>query len=309
MRAPGAAVTSVRVRSAGRHAIAARRGRAPARVIASFERSCYIETEAGLACLGTHALGNGPLNALCDTLPRTAPGDLLLVDLAAAVLWQPAALPPWRATDMRAALARLSKAAARSAPLEGFAFLLAPGARVDAPLRSHAGAAAALAAWIAAAARAASAKSAESAKSAKSAESAECAERPGPGEPAPPVPPGTAALVGLGPGLTPAGDDLLGGALAALHAAGRADIAGTLAAWVLPLAQHGTSRISRAHLACAARGETGEAVHGMMGALLAGGADIEDPLARVAAVGHTSGWDALAGAALAFAALDAPGKV
>lgn len=297
MRAPGAAVTSVRVRSAGRHAIAARRGRAPARVIAAFERSCYIETEAGLACLGTHALGNGPLNALCDTLPRTAPGDLLLVDLAAAVLWQPAALPPWRAADMRAALARLSTAAARSAPLEGFAFLLAPGAREDAPLRSHAGAAAALAAWIAAAARAESAKSAER------------AERPGPGEPVPPVPPGTAALLGLGPGLTPAGDDLLGGALAALHAAGRADIAGTLAAWVLPLAQHGTSRISRAHLACAARGETGEAVHGMMGALLAGGADLEDPLARVAAVGHTSGWDALAGAALAFAALDAPGKV
>ncbi len=291
MRAPGAAVTSVRVRSAGRHAIAARRGRAPARVIAAFERSCYIETEAGLACLGTHALGNGPLNALCDTLPRTAPGDLLLVDLAAAVLWQPAALPPWRAADMRAALARLSKAAARSAPLEGFAFLLAPGAREDAPLLSHAGAAAALAAWIAAAAR------------------AECADSSEPSAPLPPVPPGTAALVGLGPGLTPAGDDLLGGALAALHAAGRAGIAGTLAAWVLPLAQHGTSRISRAHLACAARGETGEAVHGMLGALLAGGADLEDPLARVAAVGHTSGWDALAGAALAFTALDAPGKV
>jgi hypothetical protein len=291
VRAPGAAVTSVRVRSAGRHAIAARRGRAPARVIAAFERSCYIETEAGLACLGTHALGNGPLNALCDTLPRTAPGDLLLVDLAAAVLWQPAALPPWRAADMRAALARLSKAAARSAPLEGFAFLLAPGAREDAPLLSHAGAAAALAAWIAAAAR------------------AECADSSEPSAPLPPVPPGTAALVGLGPGLTPAGDDLLGGALAALHAAGRAGIAGTLAAWVLPLAQHGTSRISRAHLACAARGETGEAVHGMLGALLAGGADLEDPLARVAAVGHTSGWDALAGAALAFTALDAPGKV
>ncbi len=282
MRVPGAAVTSVKVRSAGRHALAARRGRAPARVLAAFERSLYFETEAGLACLGTAALGNGPLNALCDTLPRSAPGDLLLVDLADAVLWKPAALPAWRPATMRDALARLRLAAARGAPREGYAFLLAPLALRDAPLAGSQASADALADWIT---------------------TAERAEHPLQAGSTLPVPQAVAALIGLGPGLTPAGDDLLGGALAALRAAGRNRSAEALAAYVLPRAATGTSRISRAHLACAAQGECGEAVHDMLAALLSGAADLEVPLARVAAVGHTSGWDALSGAALAFAAL------
>lgn len=280
MRVPGAAVTSVRVRSAGRHALAARRGRAPARVIAAFERSLYIETEAGLACLGTQSLGNGPLNALCDTLPRAAAGDLVAVDLASAVLWRPAPLAPWNPATITASLGRLRRAALRTAPAEGFAFLLAPGMAGQPVLAAHAPAAEALAAWVRARAHA----------------------------PDLSVPKDIDVLIGLGPGLTPSGDDLLGGALAALRAAGQGACAEALAAHVMPLAQAGTSRISRAHLACAAQGECGEAVHDMMGALLAGTPDLEAPLARVAAVGHTSGWDALAGIALAFRALSGADK-
>ena len=251
-------------------------------MIAAFERSLYIETEAGLACLGTASLGNGPLNALCDTLPRAAAGDLVAVDLASAVLWRPAPLLPWNPATVTASLGRLRRAALRTAPAEGFAFLLAPGIAGQSVLAAHAPATETLAAWVRAYAQAPA--------------------------PIPDVPPDINALVGLGPGLTPSGDDLLGGALAALRAAGRDACAEALAAHVMPLARDGTSRISRAHLACAAQGECGEAVHDMMGALLAGTADLEAPLARVAAVGHTSGWDALAGIALAFRALSGADK-
>ncbi len=111
------------------------------------------------------------------------------------------------------------------------------------------------------------------------------------------APQAAAGLIGLGPGLTPSGDDLIGGALCALHATGRSDVAAHLAAWALPLAKDGTNRISQAHLACAAEGECGEAVNDAITALLSG---VLPDLARIDAIGHTSGWDALAGVALAL---------
>ncbi|MEE9273883.1 MAG: DUF2877 domain-containing protein, partial [bacterium] len=62
-------------------------------------------------------------------------------------------------------------------------------------------------------------------------------------------------------------------------------------------------RISRAHLACAARGEGAAALHETLAALL--GPDPEAalaaPLGTLDAIGHTSGWDALAGAAAVLA--------
>jgi hypothetical protein len=116
------------------------------------------------------------------------------------------------------------------------------------------------------------------------------------------VPVGAATLIGLGPGLTPSGDDLIGGAMCMLHATGRGEIAARLAAWVLPLAKSNTNRISAAHLECAAEGECGEAVNDAIVALVAGG---EVDLGRIDAIGHTSGWDALAGAALALGTLAA----
>jgi hypothetical protein len=88
-----------------------------------------------------------------------------------------------------------------------------------------------------------------------------------------------------------------------LHATGRTEIAQRLAGWTLPLARSGTNRISYAHLACAAEGECGEAVNDALVAVIAGE---RVDLARIDAIGHTSGWDALAGAALALASLPVP---
>jgi hypothetical protein len=95
-------------------------------------------------------------------------------------------------------------------------------------------------------------------------------------------------LIGLGPGLTPSGDDYFGGVLVALNAIGRATQAQSLWRWLEPRLAERTSAISAAHLAAAAAGQGHEALH----EVLNGSRDY----AKLDAVGHCSGWDALAGA-------------
>ena len=102
------------------------------------------------------------------------------------------------------------------------------------------------------------------------------------------------ALIGLGPGLTPAGDDFVGGAMIALRVRGDTRLADRIAGWALPLADANTSRISRAHLECAAQGEGHEYLHAFLSA------PTRDNLDRLSRVGHTSGLDAAAGAASAI---------
>ena len=102
------------------------------------------------------------------------------------------------------------------------------------------------------------------------------------------------ALIGLGPGLTPSGDDFVGGAMIALRAFGRHALADRIAGWALPLARERTSRISRAHLECAAQGEGHEALHDLLCSF------DKKHLERLARIGHSSGTDAAAGALLAL---------
>src|SRR3954469_11475168 len=103
-------------------------------------------------------------------------------------------------------------------------------------------------------------------------------------------------LVGLGPGLTPSGDDYLGGMLIALHAFERRPQAQALWRWLEPRLGR-SSAISSAHLAAAAQGEGHEALHACLLALCDRSADWTRTLDEVAKVGHVSGWDALAGIA------------
>lgn len=201
-------------------------------------------------------VGNGPLNAHCNALPALpAIGESIVANLANAVYWKPRPAQLWDAARVAGSLARLREASRNRLPPEGFGFLL------DTELERPA-AVEAFALWL--------------------------REPKGP-------PHDAAGLIGLGPGLTPAGDDLVGGALCALHAVGRVAAASRLAGWALPLAKRGTNRISQAHLACAAQGECGEAVNDAIVALLSGGSV---DLGRISAIGHTSGWDTLAGAVL-----------
>ncbi len=279
----------------------ARRALAPGttgRVLAVFRTSFYVETGDGaLACVGPRAMGAGPLNVLAD-LPRgldwqaAGPGvdapvrvarESLTVDdrygfgLTEATDWRPAPLGVWRPADLANGLARLAESAAPPAEgLSPWVPALAAGAaletRNDPLLRAAQPAVAALAGWLEAALAGTNA----------------------------PVPDPVAGLIGLGPGLTPSGDDLLGGVLIALSALGHGAIAEILAAWLLPRAQDGTGRISRAHLATAADGQGAEAIHDALAALARADAPtISAALGAVDAIGHSSGWDALAGVVLA----------
>ena len=107
---------------------------------------------------------------------------------------------------------------------------------------------------------------------------------------------GLAGLIGLGPGLTPSGDDLIGGALIALAALGRSDLRDALWKACCPFLDR-TNGISRAHLQTAALGYGAAALHDALHATMGGPVErIHPALAAVAAIGHTSGRDAFAGA-------------
>ena len=214
-------------RVAGRAALAALRS-GPARVFAAFERSCYVETPAGIACLGGPDIGRGPLNALLEEFESLPVGTPMEIECSEAIMWHPS--PPPALDDL-------------------------PEMAVPASIRPQA---AAFLAWLS-----------------------------GAGAP-------DDSLIGLGPGLTPAGDDFVGGAMIALRAFGQSALAGRVAAWALPLAKERTNRISRAHLQCAAAGEGHEALHDFLKTFG------KEELDRLARVGHTSGLDAAAGALLAL---------
>ena len=254
------------------------------RVQAVFDRSAYAEIGGAWVCIGAR-LRRGPLNALVESpeavsrwLASVAPGEAVrgtwprfhiadaTLDFARAARWHPPmpALPIDR-TRLAQALARMRDAARSRIPADGLAFLIAGDAPHAALASAGHGAANALRAWLSR----------------------------GYASKAPPVE--LRALIGLGPGLTPSGDDFLGGALAALHAFGARERARALGEWVLPLCEGATHPISVAHLAAACEGLAGEALHACLCAL-ADGDDAAPALDAVAAVGHTSGWDALAGA-------------
>jgi hypothetical protein len=102
------------------------------------------------------------------------------------------------------------------------------------------------------------------------------------------------ALAGLGPGLTPAGDDTLAGLLLILGAHDRA-------AAVAAADRARTNDIARAFLAWAARGQSIEPVHRLLVSADAGVAAAA--LANVLAFGHSSGADLAFGLRLGLRAL------
>src|SRR3954464_4939563 len=238
----------------GRYAQQAAAG-GEAEVRAVFRRSCYLSFPGGqYACVGDRSLGCGPLNALVDDFRMPSLGERVVLDVAGAQLWTPAPLSQHADADLRA----LQAAARGRVPREGFGCLV-----VDAhnSLSGHAQPALdAIERWLVGNALDDDAQ----------------------------------ALIGLGPGLTPSGDDYLGGVLIALHQLGREVQARGLWRWLEPRLKR-TSAISAAHLAAAAAGEGHEALHACLHALCERDADWAGVLGDLESVGHTSGWDSLAG--------------
>ena len=115
-----------------------------------------------------------------------------------------------------------------------------------------------------------------------------------------------AALVGLGPGLTPSGDDMLVGALIALHALGLRDLRHAIWSAIAPVVAIQTNQISKAHLSAAAEGQCSAALSDIVAALMCGSVrDLTPALRNITTVGHCSGWDALAGAVVVLRAYQA----
>ena len=210
------------------------------------------------ACAGDRSLGRGPLNALLAGFSMPRLGERISIDASRAELWT----PPPPAPSGAPALDALRRAASGRVPEEGLGCLVLGGHN---GIAMHAQPALeALERWLVGNAL------------------ERDAER----------------LIGLGPGFTPSGDDFLGGMLVALRACARAPQAQSLWRWLEPLLATRTSAISAAHLAAAAQGEAHEALHPCLQLLFGGAGSWEPALEQVSRVGHCSGWDALAGAAL-----------
>jgi hypothetical protein len=105
-----------------------------------------------------------------------------------------------------------------------------------------------------------------------------------------------AQLVGLGTGLTPAGDDWLVGCILGSWILSDEDETDYLAQIVAEPLLARTTALSRAMIQASARGECSADWHGLFGALLASDADVLRRVSeRIISRGHTSGADALAG--------------
>lgn len=114
------------------------------------------------------------------------------------------------------------------------------------------------------------------------------------------------SLIGLGPGLTPSGDDLLVGLLAGLEATGHPLLA-VLATTIASQAPGGTTSVGASALRNAARGQFAERLHDVLVAVARpDAAGLPRAIERGMACGSTSGADTLVGV---FTALDAASDV
>lgn len=113
------------------------------------------------------------------------------------------------------------------------------------------------------------------------------------------------ALMGLGGGLTPSGDDFLVGLSATLTATGH-----PLATFLAPLGSHfarRTTDVSAAFLLHASRREYSELLHEALAALLTG-ARVSESLHRLLSFGSSSGADTLLGMRSGLAMAETQGR-
>jgi hypothetical protein len=275
-------------------------------VLAVFRRSLYCRAAHGaLVCVGPPSLGPGPLNILallppdldwqeCPVFPGAAVacyGEVLRltpelrIAFGDAPVWQPVAPPArWGTATLAAGLQALASEMDRLPPQNGLASLIPSLVTRRMPYPPDSGLARALI---------------QTAAPAVVALRSWLTTVMSPGATLVPPSPDVERLVGLGPGLTPSGDDLLGGTLIALRTLGWPAAADALATWLRPRARSETHAISSAHLSCAAEGQGAGAIHDTLAALCVRGAPrLREHLGAIAALGHSSGWDALAGVVL-----------
>jgi hypothetical protein len=260
-----------------RAAAALARAGGPAHVLAVLSASRYVTLGGEICWLGPSGAALHPRALLTsDPVPG---GDRLRLVARAASGWRarPLAPGPGVAARLRAGARSLRDHARALGGPEGFGPLLT-GGRLAFPLEGAGPAVLALS-------RACGAGDADGALAA------------------------ALPLLGLGPGLTPAGDDLVGGAFFARAVLARLEGGGEgwrrAAEAIRGRAAACTHPISAALLGDLLDGESHAPLHDLAAALVAGGGApaAETACARLARLGHSSGWDLLAGFAAGLGAL------
>ncbi len=239
-------------------------------VVAVFERSAYVDIGGQLICVAGPSVDIGPLVAICSDFKPIELGSRFQGGEGPCRVWHPPVAFGWTDETLSRGLAALE---GNRNPLQlehglaAFVFELNERTKLSSVAKVAEKPVALLRSWL--------------------------AEVLSGGRDEVPVEIG--ALVGLGPGLTPSGDDFLGGAMIAAHALNRADVAEQLCAAALSAGVIGL--ISEAHLHAARDGAASAPLHEMVNDVLCG--RVEHFPARMRALdrmGHSSGWDAFAGA-------------
>jgi len=256
---------------------------ATGRVLAAFEQSAYIETEEGqLVALLAESLGRGAFAltvAGSPTFAALALGDAvviedhtlrlrdLVIDLAPGAPWDPTvpSLEGSAQTGMRTLEGHLRAHAQEEGLARALFEVLAPP---ESPFLAEG--------------RAALAQLHGAIVGGDAAGITRAVTR----------------LAGLGPGLTPSGDDVLAGVMLALRLwpdAGRPLGANVIAALMLGTAAPRIGRISRAYLWAARQGHASDAWHYLVRALPGANDALIAAADRILQTGETSGADMLAG--------------
>lgn len=271
-------------------------------VIAVFDRCFYGRIGDDLICVGSASLGMCPLNVI-TTIPhggirllalevdmpfRIADGCIkmrtghLVLTLDGARTWTPEPVDPLAPERLKSGLEALEKATIHRLPEEGLGRFIRPAQEWEStmpatPVLSHAvEPLGRLQAWL----RVALANP----LAIKRPDILLWQE-----------------LLGLGPGLTPSGDDLIGGVMLALHNLGQLPLLKAFSVAVAQVVAERTNVISAAHLRGAMEGMGHEAIHRIIAAVLSGEQEkIPQLIEKVKKIGHTSGWDTLAGIVIVF---------
>lgn len=270
------------------------------RVAAVFRSALYIDTGPGMICVGTCEVEPGPINLITAAPAGTdwrasglrlrqpvaispievRAGSRLRFPLAGAVSWLPDPVPgPVDPAALVRGLAAFRSAFARRSMTEGIGRLMDPAYAPD-----------------------------EGDRECRAAKGPIAAARrclPGAFRQAAPVrdeyPEWASRLIGLGSGLTPAGDDFLGGMMIALSTLGETGMCRSLWRSVRPLAEASTNAISVALLAAASEGLGSASVHDAISGILRGDVQaIGDAMPGLGRIGHSSGWDAMTGVVTAL---------
>ncbi|MDO8979077.1 MAG: DUF2877 domain-containing protein [Afipia sp.] len=265
------------------------------RVVAVFDRSFYAVLGGQWICVGLPHLGSGPLHVLCERRPQCWPtvgaaaavtGLILVIDnkpfatFDGASIWKPELVPGWTRAGLRIGLGAVDEFWRVGSAEEG----LAAAGCAQLPTKPTPLVAAAVPGIVALD------RIIIDALDERTPSPADCAE--------------LVNLIGLGPGLTPSGDDLIGGALIALAALDLLNVRDLL--WRV-CREHldRTNDVSQVHLRTAALGYGAAAMHAAIHATMTGEVGrVERALAAVSAIGHSSGRDSFAGVLIALRAVE-----